>query len=159
MQLVVDKECPGFETLNGNVNTGASVQAIGTLVESPAKGQAVELSLGKHPEDRIVCLGRVDAAEYPLPNKRHTREYLREKAHLRPRTKLIGAVMRVRSALAYATHEFFRRRGFVYVHTPLITASDCEGAGEMFQVLEILEKFWREWKGELGGVVIHYYNR
>lgn len=78
---------------------------------------------------------------YPLPPKPHSREHLRENAHLRPRSNLIGAVARVRSALAYATHEFFRRKNFLYVHTPLITASDCEGAGEMFQVTTLLDQY------------------
>jgi len=83
--------------------------------------------------------GAVHAEKYPLPNKKHSMEFLRQQAHLRPRTRLIGCVARVRSALAQATHEFFRRRGFLYVHTPLITASDCEGAGEMFQVTTMID--------------------
>lgn len=83
-------------------------------------------------------LGRCDAGKYPLAGKRHSVEYLREIAHLRPRTNLIGAVTRVRNNLAYATHLFFQQRGFLYIHTPIITASDCEGAGQMFQVTTLL---------------------
>lgn len=85
-------------------------------------------------------IGHCDGATYPLPTKRHTNEYLREHANLRPRTKLISSVTRVRNNLAYATHKFFQERGFLYIHTPCITASDCEGAGEMFQVTTVLPK-------------------
>lgn len=87
---------------------------------------------------KIVHLGQTDAAAYPLAKKKQSMEFLREKAHLRPRTNTIGAVARIRNALAYATHKFFQERGFLYVHTPIITASDCEGAGEMFQVTTLL---------------------
>jgi asparaginyl-tRNA synthetase len=83
-------------------------------------------------------MGKCDAGKYPLAGKRHSVEYLREIAHLRPRTNLIGAVTRVRNNLAYATHLFFQQRGFLYIHTPIITASDCEGAGQMFQVTTLL---------------------
>lgn len=89
---------------------------------------------------RIVHLGATDAAEYPLAKKKQSYEFLREKAHLRPRTNTIGAVARIRSALAYATHQFFQERGFLYVHTPIVTGADCEGAGEMFQVTTLLAK-------------------
>jgi aspartyl/asparaginyl-tRNA synthetase len=82
---------------------------------------------------RVAYLGRTDATEYPLAKKKQSYEFLREKAHLRPRTNTIGAVARIRSALAFATHRFFQERGFLYVHTPIVTAADCEGAGEMFQ--------------------------
>ncbi len=83
---------------------------------------------------KIVHVGTCDAGAYPMAKKKQSMEFLREKAHLRPRTNTIGAVARIRNALAYATHRFFQEKGFVYVHTPVITASDCEGAGEMFQV-------------------------
>lgn len=83
-------------------------------------------------------MGNAPADKYPLPTKRHTNEFLRTQAHLRGRTKLISAVMRVRNNLAYATHKFFQERGFQYIHTPIITASDCEGAGEMLQVSTLL---------------------
>ena len=89
---------------------------------------------------KIVHLGTTDASEYPLAKKKQSMEFLREKAHLRPRTNTIGAVARIRNALAYATHRFFQERGFVYVHTPIITAADCEGAGEMFQVTTLLNE-------------------
>ena len=82
----------------------------------------------------ILHFGTCDTASYPLAKKKHSMEFVREKAHLRPRTNTIGAVARVRNQLAYATHNFFQGHGFLYVHTPVITASDCEGAGEMFQV-------------------------
>ncbi|CAD7952172.1 unnamed protein product [Amoebophrya sp. A120] len=149
MQCVVDKSCKGYDTLKGQVNTGASVKCFGQLVESPAKGQVVEMALKEN--DEVTVLGSVDAAVYPLPPKPHSREHLRTNAHLRPRSNLIGAVARVRSSLAYATHEFFRRRGFLYVHTPLITASDCEGAGEMFQVTTLFDSFKKN-KSEEGYV-------
>ena len=83
---------------------------------------------------KVLHVGLSDAATFPIAKKKTTFEYLREKAHLRPRTNTIGAVARIRNALAYATHKFFQDNGFLYVHTPIITASDCEGAGEMFQV-------------------------
>ncbi|GFH32819.1 AA_TRNA_LIGASE_II domain-containing protein, partial [Haematococcus lacustris] len=89
---------------------------------------------------RIVHLGLCDAAHYPIAKKKTTYEYLREKLHLRPRTNTIGAVARIRNALAYATHKFFQDNGFLYVHTPIITASDAEGAGELFQVTTLLSK-------------------
>lgn len=82
----------------------------------------------------MLHLGPCDAATYPMAKKKQSMEFLREKAHLRPRTNTIGAVARIRNALAFATHKFFQEKGFYYVHTPIITASDCEGAGEMFQV-------------------------
>jgi aspartyl/asparaginyl-tRNA synthetase len=94
----------------------------------PSAPQAVELKAS-----RVVHLGACDAATYPMAKKKQSMEFLRDKAHLRPRTNTIGAVARIRNALAFATHSFFQEAGFYYVHTPIITASDCEGAGEMFQ--------------------------
>jgi asparaginyl-tRNA synthetase len=111
------------------VGTGASVAIEGTLVASPASGQAVELRAAS-----LRVIGEAPAETYPLQKKAHSMEFLREIAHLRPRTNTYGAVARVRNRMAYAVHEFFQARGFQYVHTPLITASDCEGAGAMFQV-------------------------
>ncbi|EKD36910.1 MAG: asparaginyl-tRNA synthetase, partial [uncultured bacterium] len=99
------------------------------MKESPAKGQDVEL----HAE-RLQVVGKADPETYPLQKKRHSFEFLREISHLRPRTNALGAVGRVRSRLSYAVHQFFQDRGFIQVHTPIITTSDCEGAGEMFQV-------------------------
>jgi asparaginyl-tRNA synthetase len=105
------------------------VRVRGTLVSSPAKGQRVELKA-----EEIEVLGWADPEQYPLQKKRHSFEFLRTIAHLRPRTNTFGAVARVRNALSFAVHTFFQERGFVYVHTPIITGSDCEGAGEMFRV-------------------------
>ncbi|MDR3161469.1 MAG: asparagine--tRNA ligase [Spirochaetaceae bacterium] len=121
------------------VSTGAAVEVRGKLVPSPASGQQVELAAAD-----LVLVGEAPAETYPLQKKRHSLEFLREIAHLRPRTNTFGAVARLRSRLAFAVHEFFRSRGFQYVHTPIITASDAEGAGAMFQVttldLEALAK-------------------
>lgn len=112
---------------------GTSFQIKGTLIKSPAKGQLFELQVSKPDKGHFIkVLGHCDPAKYPLAKKRHTNEYLREKAHLRPRTNLIGAMSRIRNNLAFATHLFFQNRGFLYIHTPIITASDCEGAGQMF---------------------------
>jgi len=109
------------------------VRIEGTVVESPAKGQEVEVSCTTA-EDGVKILGQVDPKVYPLAKKFHSPEFLRTIAHLRPRTNLIGAVSRVRNALAMGTHTFFQDRGFLYVHTPIITTADCEGAGEMFRI-------------------------
>jgi asparaginyl-tRNA synthetase len=111
------------------ITTGASVKATGKLVASPASGQAVEVS-----GIAIEVLGEAPVDTYPLQKKNHSLEFLREIQHLRPRTNTFAAVARMRSQMSYAIHVFFQERGFNYVHTPLITASDCEGAGEMFQV-------------------------
>jgi asparaginyl-tRNA synthetase len=108
--------------------TGAAVRATGKLAESPAKGQKFDLVASG-----IEMIGEADQT-YPLQKKRHTFEYLREIAHLRPRTNTFGAVNRVRSKISYAVHKFFQDRGFYYIHTPIISASDCEGAGDMFRV-------------------------
>lgn len=111
------------------VTTGACVRVEGELVASPAQGQAVELKARA-----VHVFGGADPASYPLQKKGHSFEYLREIAHLRPRSTTFGAVFRVRNALSFAIHKFFAERGFLYVHTPIITASDCEGAGAMFGV-------------------------
>lgn len=111
------------------ITTGASIKAVGALIESPASGQAVEVAA-----KTIFVYGEASGETYPLQKKRHTFEFLRDIAHLRARTNTFGAVARVRNQMAFAVHNFFQERGFQYVHTPLITASDCEGAGEMFQV-------------------------
>jgi asparaginyl-tRNA synthetase len=118
---------------------GTSVQFKGTLIKSPAKGQLFELQVSRADRGHFAkILGHCDAGKYPLAKKKHTNEFLREIAHLRPRTNLFGAMTRVRNNLAYATHQFFQQRGFLYIHTPIITASDCEGAGQMFQVTTVL---------------------
>lgn len=112
-----------------SVTTGSSIHVQGTLVASQGKGQTVEVQA-----DELEVYGTADPATYPLQKKGHTLEFLREKAHLRPRTNTFGAVLRIRHALAFAIHQFFNDKGFYYFHTPLITASDCEGAGAQFQV-------------------------
>lgn len=111
------------------ISTGACLSIIGQLIESPAKGQKVELKV-----DQLEILGDSDPEKYPLQPKKHSFEFLREIAHLRPRTNTFGAVMRVRHAMAFAVHQFFNEKGFVYIHTPIITGSDAEGAGAMFRV-------------------------
>ncbi|UTC93271.1 asparagine--tRNA ligase [Treponema denticola] len=117
------------EALLKKAGTGVSVKVSGNLVPSPAAGQRVELQA-----NNIHIFGEADQEKYPLQKKRHSMEFLRDIAHLRARTNTFGAVARVRSRMAYAIHTFFQERGFQYVHTPIITGSDCEGAGEMFHV-------------------------
>ena len=129
LQIVVDAAVDGYEESIKQIGTGASIAATGTLKESPGKGQRIELHAAT-----LRVIGTSDAETYPLQKKRHSFEFLREIAHLRPRTNTIGAVARVRNAVTASIHNFFQSRDFVYVHTPIITASDCEGAGEMFQV-------------------------
>jgi asparaginyl-tRNA synthetase len=127
LQVIVDQEVPGYEQVL-HATTGSSVRVTGRLTASPAAGQKWELRA-----TRVEIVGGADAT-YPLQKKGHTVEFLRTIAHLRPRSNLFGAVFRVRSRLAYAVHQFFQERDFVYVQTPIITASDCEGAGELFRV-------------------------
>lgn len=130
LQVVVASDLSNYESEVLKLTTSCSVMIEGQLVESQGQGQDVELKATK-----VQVLGFVeDPDTYPMSAKRHSVEYLREYAHLRPRTNLIGAVMRIRNSLAYALHSFFQERGFMWVSTPLITASDCEGAGEMFTV-------------------------
>ena len=121
--------CKLIENELKKITTGASLHASGKLIPSPASGQAVEVAL-----ECIEVLGEASAETYPLQKKGHSFEFLREIAHLRPRTNAFGAVGRMRNQMAFAVHTFFQERGFNYVHTPIITASDAEGAGEMFQV-------------------------
>src|SRR5579884_4099108 len=128
LQVVIDEGTIPEDILK-HVTTGASVRVTGDLVESPAAGQAVELKARE-----IVIYGEADPATYPLQKKGHTFEFLREIQHLRTRANTFGAVFRVRNALARAIHTFFQERGFLYVHTPIVTASDAEGAGAMFGV-------------------------
>ena len=127
LQAVVGADDEVFEAAAA-LATGAAVDVTGLLAESPARGQRVELR-----PDRITLVGAA-APDFPLQKKRHSFEFLRTIAHLRVRTNTFGAVFRVRSALAHATHRFFHERGFVYVHTPILTSSDTEGAGELFRV-------------------------
>ncbi|MCI8460558.1 MAG: asparagine--tRNA ligase [Bacilli bacterium] len=140
IQVVYDSKLTDFEEIQ-KIHIGSAIEVTGKVVESPAKGQDFEIQmqefklLGDCPED------------YPIQPKRHTREFLREQAYLRPRTNLYGAVFRVRSIAAMAIHEYFQKNNYVYFHAPLITASDCEGAGEMFQVTTLdLEKIAKSGK-------------
>ena len=128
VQIVVDVEKLGEECLKPST-TGASLSVNGILTASQGKGQRVEIQATE-----IEIYGTADPAVYPLQKKGHTMEFLREIAHLRPRTNTFGAVFRIRHNMAYAIHKFFHDKGFFYFHTPIITASDCEGAGQMFQV-------------------------
>ncbi|MEA4937360.1 MAG: asparagine--tRNA ligase [Paludibacter sp.] len=128
IQIVVDNEKFGEEYLKP-ITTGACISVTGTLVESMGKGQSVEIHA-----TAIEIYGTADPETYPLQKKGHTLEFLREIAHLRPRTNTFGAVFRIRHHMAMAIHSFFHERGFFYFHTPILTGSDCEGAGQMFQV-------------------------
>ena len=128
IQVVCDAANFSDELLK-NITTGACIAVKGTLVESMGKGQSVEIQAKE-----IEIYGTADVETYPLQKKGHSMEFLREIAHLRPRTNTFGCVLRIRHAMAFAIHKYFNDRGFCYLHTPLITASDCEGAGAMFQV-------------------------
>lgn len=131
LQVVIDADCPAFSEV-ARLTTGCSVSATGEIIASQGAGQAVEMKATD-----LQLLGECDTT-YPLQKKRHSLEFLRGIAHLRPRTNAIGAMARVRSALAIATHDFFASNGFLYLHSPIITASDCEGAGEMFRVTAVI---------------------
>ena len=148
LQVVIDAGSIPEETLK-HVTTGACVRVTGDLVESPAAGQAVELKARE-----IEVFGPADPASYPLQKKGHTMEFLRDIAHLRTRSNTFGAVFRVRNALARAIHQFFQERGFLYVHTPVITASDAEGAGAMFGVttLDLMNPPRIKDGGQAGGI-------
>ena len=127
VQIVLSPELDNYEAVS-RVGTGASLTVAGQLVESPAAGQAWEVQALQ------VDIVGVSDENYPLQKKRHSLEYLRSIAHLRPRSNTFGAVFRMRSMLSFAVHQFFQQQGFLYVQTPIITANDCEGAGEMFRV-------------------------
>jgi asparaginyl-tRNA synthetase len=129
IQVVIDKDVPDYATILKQINTGASIELTGELVESPAKGQRVEVKASQ-----VKIHGEADPETYPLQKKRHSFEFLRDIGHLRSRTNTLSAVFRVRNACSAAVHQFFQERGFLWVHTPIISASDCEGAGEMFNV-------------------------
>lgn len=131
IQCVVDFENTPEATLK-RITTGASVSVIGDLVESQGAGQQYEIQV-----KRLEILGDSDAEKFPMQPKKHSLEFLRENAHLRVRTNAFGAIMRVRSVLAFAVHQYFQEKGFVYVNTPIITGADAEGAGEMFQVTSL----------------------
>jgi asparaginyl-tRNA synthetase len=129
IQIVADANVPDYHALIKQITTGASVAVEGEIVASQGKGQRIEIRAKS-----LQLLGTADPATYPLQKKGHSFEFLREKAHLRPRTNSFGAMARVRNALCFAIHRFFQDRGFLYVNTPIITTSDCEGAGQLFQV-------------------------
>ncbi|XP_013655815.2 asparagine--tRNA ligase, chloroplastic/mitochondrial [Brassica napus] len=133
LQCVMNPDAEGYDQVeSGSVLTGASISVQGTIVASQGTKQKVELKV-----EKIIVVGKCDSS-YPIQKKRVSREFLRTKAHLRPRTNTFGAVARVRNALAYATHKFFQESGFVWVASPIITASDCEGAGEQFCVTTLI---------------------
>lgn len=129
LQVVAGHELPNFSSEIRKATTGCGLKVTGRLVPSPAQGQEVELRA-----TAVTVCGWAPAESYPLQKKRHSFEFLRQISHLRPRTNSLGAVARLRSALSFAVHRFFQERGFFQIHTPVITTSDCEGAGEMFSV-------------------------
>ena len=158
IQLTFDRNAPSAYANVNNIeeelkklNTGASIRAEGIIIPSPASGQAVEVTL-----ETLKCLGTCNPDEYPLQKNKMSMEYLRENAHLRARTNTFGAVYRVRNQMAFAVHSFFQERGFQYINAPEITCSDCEGAGEMFQVTTLsMEKIAELGvKAGLGGMKI-----
>ncbi len=144
LQIIADARLDNYLSEINQLSTGTSVVVEGELKASPAKGQEVEVHAAK-----ITVIGTADPEKYPLQKKRHSFEFLREISHLRPRTNALGAVGRVRSRLSYAVHQFFQDRDFIQVHTPIITTSDCEGAGEMFQI----------GAGKAGGKEEHFFGR
>ncbi|MCZ8191911.1 MAG: asparagine--tRNA ligase [Microcystis sp. LE19-338.1B] len=131
LQVILESTLPDYENVLKTVSTGAAIAVSGNLVPSPGKGQNIELKAAE-----ITLYGDCPA-DYPLQKKRHSFEFLRTIAHLRARTNTLGAVMRVRNACATAIHTFFQEKGFIWVHTPIITANDCEGAGELFTVTSL----------------------
>ncbi|MGE4560601.1 MAG: asparagine--tRNA ligase [Desulfobulbus sp.] len=156
MQVIAEEGLANYANEVKKLTTGCSLRIEGKLVASPAKGQAVELHA-----DRVEVIGWADPESYPLQKKRHSFEFLRSIAHLRPRTNALGAVARVRSELSFAIHRFFHEQGFLQVHTPVITTSDCEGAGEMFTVtalepsqLQGAAPFARDFFGRRAGLTV-----
>jgi asparaginyl-tRNA synthetase len=131
LQLLINSKPPAFQELY-RCNTGSAIQATGVLRESPAKGQKFELEVSE-----LKVFGEAEPETYPLQKKGHTLEFLRDISHLRPRTNTFSAVFRLRNILAASVHEFFQSRGFLWIHTPIITASDCEGAGDLFTVTSL----------------------
>ena len=132
LQVIADASLPNYDTQVRKLTAGCSLRVAGELKASPAKGQEVELQALE-----IEIYGWADPKSYPLQKKRHSFEFLRNIAHLRPRTNSLGAVARIRSRLSFAVHKFFQDQGFFFIHTPIITTSDCEGAGEMFAVTSL----------------------
>ncbi len=143
LQVIIDKTIHNLDDSINRMTTGSSAAVEGVLTESPGKNQTVELQA-----ENLEIIGESPADSYPLQKKRHSFEFLREIAHLRPRTNTFGAIARVRSAMSYAIHSYFRERGFLYVHTPIISSVDAEGAGDMFQVTTVpVEKLASSGKG------------
>jgi len=132
LQVIAESSLPHYEDEVKRLQTGCSIRVTGMLSPSPGKGQSVELKA-----EEIEVFGWADPEQYPLQKKRHSFEFLRTIAHLRPRTNTFGAVARIRNAVSLAIHTFFQERGFIYLHTPIITGSDCEGAGETFRVTSL----------------------
>jgi asparaginyl-tRNA synthetase len=132
LQVILNPDLSNYEASLNKLNTGASVEVTGILVPSPGKGQRIELKASS-----VTIYGEADPQTYPLQKKRHSFEFLRTIGHLRCRTNTLGAVMRVRNACATAIHQFFQERGFLWIHTPIITANDCEGAGELFAITSL----------------------
>ena len=156
LQVIADATLANYDSEIRKLATGAALRIQGQLVASPASGQAVEVQASA-----ITVLGPADPATYPLQKKRHSFEFLRSITHLRSRTNALGAVARVRSALSFAVHRFFHEQGFLQVHTPVITTSDCEGAGEMFTVtalepaaLQGTEPFGADFFGRRAGLTV-----
>lgn len=149
IQIIANEDLENYTNIK-QLTTGCSVRIKGQLTDSPAKGQEVEILA-----DEVIVVGLADPETYPLQKKRHSFEFLRELSHLRPRTNALGAVSRVRSRLSYGIHQFFQEKGFFQVHTPIITTSDCEGAGEMFQVTAPNDKGKEEhFFGRMAGLTV-----
>jgi asparaginyl-tRNA synthetase len=129
VQIIAEHNRQEYQAVLAHITTGSSILVEGTVTPSPGRGQPIEILA-----NRIDLYGPSDPLTYPLQKKRHSLEFLRQIAHLRPRSNTIGAVTRIRNRLSYAVHQFFQDRGFYYIHTPIITSSDCEGAGEVFRV-------------------------
>ncbi len=137
IQCILDEGTKAYACLTDasmNINTGAAIEIKGDLIESPGKGQKWEIKAAA-----MKVYGLADPETFPIQKKRHTDEYLRTIAHLRPRSNKYGAAFRIRSAAAFAVHEYFKNEGFYYVHTPILTGADCEGAGEMFKVTTLAD--------------------
>uniref|UniRef100_UPI0040577855 asparagine--tRNA ligase n=1 Tax=Candidatus Electronema sp. TaxID=2698783 RepID=UPI0040577855 len=156
LQVIAEPNLSNYESEVRRLSTGCAVKVCGRLTASPAKGQAVEVQA-----ERLTVVGSADPEIYPLQKKRHSVEFLRSISHLRPRTNSFGAVARIRSELNFAIHRFLREQGFLQVHTPIITTSDCEGAGEMFTVtslnpeqLRTPEPFKQDFFGRRAGLTV-----
>ena len=137
IQVIAEAALPNYESEIKKLSAGCSVRVEGEVKASPGKGQATEVQAKS-----VAVYGLADVESYPLQKKGHSFEFLRTIAHLRPRTNTFGAVARVRNCVCNSIHQFFQEEGFLYLHSPIITASDCEGAGAMFQVTALNESFW-----------------